>query len=89
MGLIVVRHNDREPAYRCLCCSDGIFYEGEERAYEQHVVLCSKRHDEEMRAQSLREKAPHIFDPGVSGDVELDRWVRVHREALLEDRLRM
>ncbi len=89
MGLIVVRHNDREPAYRCLCCSDGIFYEGEERAYEGHVILCAKRHDAEMEAESLRSKAPAIFDPFVSGDVELDRWVRVHREELLEDRKRI
>jgi hypothetical protein len=89
MGLIVIRHNEREPAYRCDCCADGVFFEGEERAYETHVVLCSMRHDAELRGESLRVKAPGIFDPEQSGDAELDRWVRRHRVALLEDRMRI
>jgi hypothetical protein len=86
MGLIVVRRNEREPRYRCLCCDDAVFFEGEERAYESHIVSCSRRHDERMRAESWREKAPGIFDPFRSGDVELDRWIRQNRAMLLEGR---
>lgn len=87
--LIVVRHNAREPRYRCLCCDDAVFFEGEERAYESHVIACSRRHEAEMRGTSLRVKAPGIFDPDVSGDVEYGRWVRQHRGMLLEGRLTM
>lgn len=86
MSLLIVRDNAREPRYRCLCCDDAIFYEGEETAYERHVVACSNRHDEELRGRSLRVKAPGIFDPFQSGDVELERWIRVNRGLLLEGR---
>lgn len=90
MGLlVVVRNNAREPKYRCLCCNDAVFFDGEERAYETHVVLCANRNDEELRGESWRVKAPGIFDPNVSGDVELDKWIRKHRALLLEDRLKL
>lgn len=91
MGLIVViggRAQDA-PKYRCLCCNDAVFYDGEEAAYERHVVACSERHDEAMRAESWRAKVPGIFDPDVSGDVELERWVRLNRGALLEGRKKL
>lgn len=87
--LVVVRHNAREPKYRCLCCKEWVGYEGEQRAYETHVVACADRRDEELRAESWRVKAPGIFDPNVSGDVELDKWVRRNRALLLEDRLKL
>jgi hypothetical protein len=92
MGLIVVvngREQDAgKPRYRCECCPERTpFWDGEERAYERHVVACSQRHDEEMRGESLRVKAPGIFDPEQSGDVEFGKWIRQNREALLEDRM--
>ena len=87
--LIVVRNNAREPKYRCLCCNDGVYFEGEEGAFHRHVVKCSARNDEAMRAQSLRVKAPGIFDPDQSGDVDVERWVRKHKAALREDRLKL
>lgn len=88
MGLIVVINGREreEPRYRCLCCNDADFYEGEERAYETHVVACANRHDEELRAQSMRARAPGIFDPNVSGDVELERWYRRNLPLLREGR---
>jgi hypothetical protein len=90
MGLIVVTQDDgRKPRYKCLCCEVAVFFEGEETAYERHVVACSNRHDLEMRSMSLRVKVPAIFDPNESGDVEFGRWVRRHRRALLEGRLKM
>lgn len=90
MGLIVVTKDDgRQPRYKCLCCGTAEFYEGEETAYEQHVVACSNRHEAELRSMSLRVKAPGIFDPDESGDVEFGRWVRANRKALLEGRLRL
>lgn len=89
MGLIVVRVNAREPRWKCLCCGDAEFYDGEQAAYERHVVLCSVRHDAEMRGESLRAKIPGIYDPFESGDVELGRWIGRHRALLLEDRLKL
>jgi len=89
MGLIVIRRNAGAPRYRCLCCNDAVFFAGEESAYEAHVVACSRRHDEEMRAQSLRAKAPGIFDPFQSGDVEFGQWIRRHRAELIEGRRKL
>lgn len=92
--LTVIRHNEGEPRYQCLCC-EALFFEGEERAFERHVAGsastpgCAERNAERMDAESLRAKAPGIFDPNKSGDVELERWVRRNRTALLEDRLRI
>lgn len=88
-GLIVVRHNEREPRYRCLCCPDGVFFAGEETAYERHVALCARRNAEEMEGQSMRAKLPGIFDPFRSGDVELERWISRHRGMLLEGRMNL
>lgn len=87
--LVVVRHNHREPKFRCLACNEWVGYEGEERAYEAHVVACANRHDAELRAQSMREIAPKVWDPNVSGDVEFERWVRQYRVPLLEGRMKM
>lgn len=86
MGLIVVTSNkDRVPRYRCLAC-DTVFYVGEETFYERHVVACSAKHDEQLRADSLRTRMPGIFDPFVSGDVELERWYRRNLPLLREGR---
>lgn len=91
MGVVILGLvPDREPKYQCLCCPEKtVFYEGEERAYELHVIGCSKRHDAELRGQSLRVQAPLIFDPDVSGDVEFARWVRANRAALINGRMRL
>lgn len=91
MGLVVIvkgRLQDAgRPRYRCECCPERTpFWDGEERAFERHVVACAARHDEQLRALSWRQRAPAIFDPQVSGDVELGRWIAVHRDALLEGR---
>lgn len=92
--LTVIRHNEGEPRYQCRCC-DALFYAGELSAFERHVAGspstpgCAERNAERMDGESLRAKAPGIFDPNQSGDVELERWVRRNRVALLEDRLRI
>lgn len=87
MRLIVMRVNAPEPCYFCLCCNEASFVEGEERGYERHVARCSTVHDEKLRADSIRTRMPLIFDPHVSGDVELTRWIRRHRGMLLEGRM--
>ncbi len=88
MSLYVVRENPGKPAYGCVAC-DAVFYKGEETAFERHVIRCSDENFEEMRAESLRAKAPGLFDPNVSGDVEFGKWVRRNRKALIEGRLKM
>lgn len=87
--LVVVRHNAREPKYRCLSCREWVGYEGEEKAYETHVVACAARRDAELRGASLRVRMPGIFDPNASGDVELERWYRANRGLLLEGRRKL
>lgn len=90
-GLIIVGENsrlDEAPAYRCLVCKAG-FVRGQERAYEQHVVRCADRNEEELRERSFREKAPGLFDPFRSGDVELGSWIRAHSAAIVHGRKRI
>jgi hypothetical protein len=87
--LVVVRHNAREPKFRCLSCNEWVGYEGEERAYETHVVACAQRNEEALRGRSLRSIAPKVFDPHVSGDVEYVQWVRQYRVPLLQGRMKM
>ena len=88
MGLTVIRMDPGEPRYRCLVCQ-AVFYDGEHRAYERHVVACAEQNDEALRGMSLRSKAPALFDPFVSGDVERGQWIRAHRDALLEGRKKL
>lgn len=86
--LIIVRDPHRKIAFRCLVCGAD-FYDDEHTAYERHVVSCAEDNDEHLRAQSLRVKAPALFDPEQSGDVEFQKWVRANKEAILADRLKM
>jgi hypothetical protein len=91
MGLVVVVKGKLQdagaPRYRCECCPERTpFWDGEERAFERHVVACAAEHDEQLRALSLREQMPAILDPQRSGDTEFERWIRAHRDALLKGR---
>lgn len=90
MGLIVVRHADRKPKWICnVCRSRGevtVFAEDEHAAFERHVVACAERHADHLRAFSMRNKAPYLFDPRTAGDVERHEWVRQHADAILHGR---
>ena len=95
MGLVVIRSVAAgEPQWRCLVCGTP-FYDGEMTAYVRHVagavgqVGCHERHEDELRAQSLRVKAPALFDPFVSGDVELGRWIKAYGPAILSGRMKL
>ena len=72
--------------YRCNIC--GLrFYEDEEARWTAHVVKCARVNDHLTR-QSLRHKAPGIFDPHDerTRDLELQAWVDRNREAIIEYR---
>lgn len=86
--LIIVRDSSRKLAYRCLICG-AEFYDDEHGDYERHVVSCSDTHFEELRGMSLRAKAPALFDPEQSGDVEFQKWVRANKRAILDGSLKM
>lgn len=86
--LVVVRHGAREPQFHCLLCG-AEFYDGEHRAYETHVSVCSRDNEDMLREASLRTKAPELFDPLVAGDPERERWVRAHRRAIIDGTVRM
>lgn len=88
MELIIVRNDPGPPKFECLCCG-AVFYDGEHTAYERHVVRCGEEHFEEMQAHSFRAKAPGLFDPNVSGDVEFGKWVRRNRAAIWQGRVKM
>lgn len=91
--LIVVRDASRRPRYVCRIChmrgERSVFYDGEETAYERHVVACANRHEDELRSRSARVISPALFDPDQSGDVEFGRWIFDNREALIEGRLKL
>lgn len=88
--LIVVRDAARKPSFYCRVPGcDAVFYDDELRAYERHVAACSDQHADELRGESLRERAPDFFDPVNGGDVELRRWARENATAIIEGRLRM
>lgn len=87
--LIVVRDTSRTPRYRCRVCGDAVFYDDEMKAYESHVASCSDRNADELRQLSLRGRAPGLFDPHVAGDVEMKRWARQHRRALVDGALKL
>lgn len=86
--LEIVRFNRGEPKFRCLVCQQP-FYEDESSAYERHVVACASSHEDELRQRSLRVKAPALYDPEQSGDVEFGKWVRANRKALIDGTLKM
>jgi hypothetical protein len=90
--LVVIR--DAEHAGRRMFCrvcqmrgEESVFYEGEELAFSKHIKLCASRHESELRGRSLRVKAPALFDPEQSGDVERGKWIRQHRDEILAGRL--
>lgn len=91
MPLTVITHtSDRRPAYICRVCKEAVFARGEETAFERHVVRCANRHEDELRALSLRAKAPFFFDPrDASRDQDLERWTKAHRDEILENRKKM
>ncbi len=85
MSLIVVSRLGEKPGFLWRVCGTQLG-QGE---YERHVVRCSKRHEEELRARSWRVKNPYLFDPNVVGDVEFERWVQANRKAILDGRKKM
>lgn len=60
------------------------FYEGEEWKAEQHTVMCSKRHEGEIRAFMARRR-PEIMKPW---DPEYRDWLDSNRRGIAEGRVR-
>lgn len=91
--LIVVRDPRREPKYECnVPGCDAVFYDGEMRAWERHVVDCAERNEEAVAMQSLRNRDPGLFDPlspDYVGDADLLRWIRQNEKAIIDGRLRI
>ena len=83
-GLIVITNNeDREPAFRCMAC--GLpFFEQERTFYQRHVVACSAKHEQEMRAESIRERMP-----GLATLDDYDVWISKHRDELIAGRKKL
>jgi hypothetical protein len=87
MSLIVVAHAEQDARYRCRICG-ALFSAGLHSAYEHHVVACSQRNDDGLRARSLRHRMPGLFDPA-SFDVEFEAWVAHHAQDILQGRRRL
>lgn len=92
-GLYIVGDPGVQPKFRCCVPGcDAAFFEHQMSKWEQHVVACSNRNHEQVVAQSVRNRDPSLFDPNspeYNGDADLSRWVRKHRVALIEERMRM
>ena len=75
---------------KCLVC-EAIFEEDQIAGFTRHVSGCAKRNDrqieEELNSVSLARQHPDLFGPE-SGDVELEKWFKENREAILEYRLK-
>lgn len=89
-GLILPTRVDPEPVkVRCYVCGAGFGASKMGAPFEQHVTRCSAQNEEALRSLSYRVKAPGLFDPFVSGDVEFGAWVRANRAAILHRRLKI
>lgn len=65
------------------------FLEDQRRRWELHCIRCSEEHQERLWAQSMRRRAPDLFDehdPRYNGDLVLQRWIKDNRDAVIEGR---
>lgn len=89
MSLQIVGVEKETPVVWCLVCGEGFGASKLGRPYEEHVASCSEDHDAELRHLSLRQRAPHLFDPQIAGDVELGAWIRANRAAIFHRQLKI
>lgn len=89
MPLEIVSHIHEDAKVWCYVCGAGFGASKMGAPFEQHVKRCSEQHDEQLRQESFRVKAPHLFDPFVSGDVEFGAWVRANSAAIFHRRLKI
>ncbi|WCB94502.1 hypothetical protein DSM104299_03239 [Baekduia alba] len=89
MPLEIVSNVHEQPKVWCYVCGAGFGASKMGRPFEEHVARCSEEHDEHLRQQSFRVRAPHLFDPFVSGDVELGAYIRANSAAILHRRLKI
>lgn len=89
MPLEIVSHIHEEPKVWCYVCGAGFGASKMGVVFERHVRDCAGRNEDALRSLSYRVKAPHLFDPHVSGDVEFGAWVRANRAAIFHRRLKI
>lgn len=94
MGLIVVSRFKGRPKYFCRVCElvgdTTVFFDGEDAAYHAHVLACSERNADALRALSPRHNLPAVYDPDhESGDVDWGRWLRENADKIAEGRKNM
>lgn len=80
-GLGLLIPTDAAPKYRCRVptgpgetCGHP-FYEGEERAWIDHISLCARNHEQEIHDNSPRVKMPIFYDPE-QWDPEYETFMR-------------
>lgn len=68
-----------EPSYLCALCGKP-FFQGEQAAYERHVLDQTAHPLEEVREHSLTYSAPGLYDPNYEGrDQDWAKWIRDHK----------
>lgn len=55
----------------CRVCGTRLYKD----EYERHVVACSNRNEDQLRANSPRTKLPFVFDPE-EGDAEFREYAK-------------
>lgn len=78
---------------RCMTPGCGAeFLEDQRRKWELHCVGCAEQHREEVLSQTVKHRAPDLFDKAsaeYNGDTDFEGWVRRNRKAIAEGRLKM
>lgn len=89
MPLEIVSHIHEDVKVWCYVCGAGFGASKMGAPFEQHVANCARQNEETLRSLSFRTRAPQLFDPFVSGDVELGSWIRANRAAIFHRRLKI
>jgi hypothetical protein len=87
VGLQIWLPDSANPKFQCRSCGKA-FFEGEDRQFARHASACADANYGEAKAQTVAAKMPAVFGDETI-DHELERYAKLHAEAILEGRKRL